>query len=186
MDVVSEYHLDRDDRIVHVSAGFAAFATENGGGQMLNDIVGRSIWPYVSGVHTRSLYADMFEQVRAQGREVSLPFRCDSPAVRRFMTLVISPLDHGGLRLMARLDRAEEREPVRLLDPRVPRSGPAIEGCSLCRRMAVPDAGWVSVEQAVTHLRLFDETQMPPITHGVCPACDEEFNQRLARLRSDE
>jgi len=185
MDVVSEYHLDRDDRIVHVSAGFAAFATENGGEQLLNDIVGRSIWQYVSGVHTRSLYADMFEQVRARGREVSLPFRCDSPAVRRYMTLVISPLDGRGLRIVARLDRMEQREPVRLLDPRVPRSGPAIEGCSLCRRMVVPDAGWVSVEQAVARLRLFDEAQMPPITHGVCPACDAEFNQRLAVLRTE-
>jgi hypothetical protein len=43
----------------------------------------------------------------------------------------------------------------------------------------VKAGGWVEVEEAVRELWLFERTQLPQITHGVCPDCQESFELTL-------
>jgi hypothetical protein len=68
--------------------------------------------------------------------------------------------------------REESRATVRLLDPVHPRTGEALLACSWCRKVYVAGR-WVEVEYAVEMLRLFERTELPPLTHGICPACAE-------------
>jgi hypothetical protein len=116
----------------------------------------------------------LVRRIRSEVREVELPFRCDGPDVRREMDLRISANATGRLVLFAATMRDElpraEQQP--LLDPATPRSEETIEMCGWCDRFFVDDE-WVEIEVAAKRLRLFARTELPAITHGICPECTE-------------
>jgi hypothetical protein len=116
----------------------------------------------------------LLRRIRSELREVELPFRCDGPDVRREMTIRISANPSGRLVLFtANLrDELPRAEPQPLLDLTVPRSEEMVEMCGWCDRFFV-DGEWVEIEVAVERLQLFARTELPAITHGICPACTE-------------
>jgi hypothetical protein len=105
---------------------------------------------------------------------VELPFRCDAPHVRREMDIRIVARPGGRVVLFsARLRSEEEREvPQPLLDTEVPRGKETIEMCGWCDRFEV-DGEWVEVEEAARRLQLFNRAELPALSHGICPACNE-------------
>jgi hypothetical protein len=73
----------------------------------------------------------------------------------------------------ARLRSEEERdEPQPLLDPEVPRGGETLVMCGWCDRFEV-GGEWVEVEEAARRLELFNRPELPPLSHGICPDCNE-------------
>ncbi len=72
----------------------------------------------------------------------------------------------------ARLRSEEPREAQPLLDPEAPRSADTLEMCGWCDRFEV-DGEWVEVEEAATRLELFTATELPALSHGICPRCNE-------------
>jgi hypothetical protein len=116
----------------------------------------------------------LLRRIRSEVREVELPFRCDGPDVRREMMIRISANASGRLVLFTASLRDElpRAEPQPLLDLTLPRGEETIEMCGWCDRFFVDDE-WVEIEVAAQRLQLFARTELPAITHGICPECTE-------------
>lgn len=106
-----------------------------------------------------------------------MPFRYDGPVCRRFMKMFVESLDAGALEFRSVLLREDERPRMDLLDPAFPRTEELLTVCAWCKKVNV--AGWVEVEDAVRHLRLFERARLPRVTHGVCAACKAAFKSTL-------
>jgi hypothetical protein len=164
--------IDEHDRLVRVDKGFYRFAAENEW-TGADSSLGRSLWDFVAGEELKKLQRMLVRRVRGKAGGVELPFRCDSPRLRREMDIQIAPSSAGTLvQFRARLRSEEPREFQPLLDPETERGTDLIEMCGWCDRFRV-DGEWVEVEEAATRLRLFQRSEPPAISHGVCPGCAE-------------
>jgi hypothetical protein len=168
-----DYLIDNSDRIVKVSAAWLKFARENGAEESCHPdrVLNRSIWEFIEGFETSLLYEIVLKKVRKTCRSVRLPFRCDAPSKRRFLELLITPVQDDYIEFASTLLREELRDCVDLLEPGISRSGTIIKMCSMCKKVELPGNLWVEVEDAIATLRLFDTGVLPPISHGLCRNC---------------
>ncbi len=167
------YAIDEQDHLVKVDEGYYSFAAENGWAEAGTSL-GRSLWDYVAGEEMRKLQRMLVRRVRDEVGDVKLPFRCDGPGVRREMDIRIAARPGGRAVLFsARLRSEEEREiPQPLLDPGTPRGTDTLGMCGWCDRFEV-DGEWVEVEEAARRLELFNRPELPALSHGICPQCNE-------------
>jgi hypothetical protein len=167
------YAIDEHDHLIRVDDGYYRFAEENGWHEAGTSL-GRSLWDYVQGSEMKMLQRLLVRRIRNEVGDVELPFRCDGPDVRREMNIRIVARPGGRVVLFSsRLRSAEERDlPQRLLDPATPRSEELLEMCGWCDRFEV-DGEWVEVEEAAKRLHLFDRPELPALSHGICPDCNE-------------
>jgi hypothetical protein len=167
------YAIDEHDHLIKVDDGYYRFAEENGW-RDAGSSLGRSLWDYVSGRELVKLQRLLIRRVRDELGDVELPFRCDGPAVRREMKIRIVARPGGRVVLFsARLRSEEEREiPQPLLDAELPRSAETIEMCGWCDRFEL-DGEWVEVEEAARRLELFNRSELPALSHGICPDCNQ-------------
>src|SRR5450631_2450126 len=89
MEPVS-YQIDGHDDIISVNSAWKAFARSNGAPHLAEQVVGRSLWEFVSDGTTRQVYRDLLVRVRG-GRTVTFSYRCDSPSLRRYMRMTMTP-----------------------------------------------------------------------------------------------
>jgi len=167
------YAIDEHDHLVKVDEGYYGFAEENGWDEA-GASLGRSLWDYVAGDEMKTLQRMLVRRLRDEAGEVELPFRCDGPGVRRRMQIRIVA-GRGGRAVLfsARLRSEDEREePMPLLDPEAPRGEELLAMCGWCDRFEV-GGEWVEVEEAARRLELFDRPELPALSHGVCPQCNE-------------
>ena len=178
------YRIDAQDRVVHLSENWLAFARENGAEERCHPdkVLGRRIWDFVAGDETRHLYELVFERVRSGSHAVTVEFRCDAPGEERFCQLAIISKGQGVMELYSKISRTRARPPVRLLDPGAPRSSALIRICSVCKRVSLPEDQWAEVEVAIRRLKLFEQPQLPQITHVVCPDCHRAVADELQKL----
>lgn len=175
-----EYDLDADDVITRVSPDWVRFARENEAPSLTpSAICGRQIWEFISDASTRQIYHDLFALIRARHRIITVPFRCDSPEIRRFMQLVLAPAAGSGIQLTGILLRTESVSTGALLDSHASRSSEVIVCCSFCKAILVHNAGWYPVEDAIRRLNLFSSRTVPTLSHSVCPNCEPELRRRL-------
>ena len=166
------YELDREDRITAVSPAWDEFAFENDTPSATAEhVIGRDIYSCVDGSPTRSLLQLIFDRIRSSGRAVELPFRCDAPEVRRFMTFTGEPTRDGGLLVRTRLLAEAERASLRFVGGESTGGRGPIRQCSWCNRFAVRPGHWVEAETAAEQLGLFLDGTVPVISHGLCPGC---------------
>ena len=178
----TRYRVDADDRIRFVGDGWAEFARENTTGELEPErVVGRPIWDFITHPATRQLYQMIFAAVRSQSREFRIPFRCDAPALRRYMELRIAPTSEGMLEHAAVLLREEPRDPAALLDPSVPRTDEWLSICSWCKNVRLASGEWVDVETAIRTLELFDGDSLPSLSHGICEPCESRIEDEFER-----
>lgn len=164
------YRIDADDRITRVNEGWDCFATANDAPELRQpDILGRSLWDFIHGDEVRHLHRVLLERARKGNRILDLPFRCDSPEVRRFMLMDLWPLPDDEVEYRCRVQYRELRPPVALFERHAPRKGPLLRMCAWCRRVDIGDDTWVEVEDAIAILNLFENDNLPPLTHTVCP-----------------
>jgi len=176
------YWMNRDDIITRVSPNWELFALDNGWPDSL-EVVGRPLWDYIKGMETRHLYGKLFEKARNSKHIGPIPFRCDAPHERRSLELEIEPLSEGQLRVTSTIVRTEQRAPMKVLDPSVPRSEDMIRMCSMCKKIAVNGGTWLETEEALAHMKYFEAASLPRITHGLCPGC---FDLAMAELEEDD
>jgi len=165
------YAIDEHDHLIRVDQGFYRFAEENGWSEAGSSL-GRSLWDYVAGQELVKLQRLLIRRIRDEVGDVELPFRCDAPEVRREMKIRIVARPGGRIVLFsARLRMEEERgSPQPLLDPEAPRSEEMIEMCGWCDRFEV-EGEWIEVEEAAKRLELFNRSELPALSHGICPDC---------------
>jgi hypothetical protein len=166
------HRITPDDRIEFVNDAWIRFAEANGGPALVQEVLGTSLWQHISGPAVVHLSRHLVATVRQTHTEVSLPFRCDSPLLRRFLRMRIVPLAQGRIEFCTWVEREEPfPNPLRLLDPCAPRN-PAelVRMCAWCKKI---DKGgcWLEIEDALEQLRLFDHRTLPAITHCICDSC---------------
>jgi hypothetical protein len=167
------YAIDDQDHLIKVDDGYYRFAEENGWREAGTSL-GRSLWDYVEGDQMRKLQRLLLRRIRDEVGDVELPFRCDGPGVRREMDIRIVARPGGRVVLFSAQLRSEveREEPQPLLDPEMPRGEETLTMCGWCDRFEV-GGEWIEVEEAAKRLGLFDRSELPAISHGICPDCTE-------------
>lgn len=166
------YRITSDDVIEFVNDAWLRFAEENAAPTLSQQVIGTSLWKHVSGQQVVTLSRELLTRVRQSGREVTIPFRCDSPALRRYMRMKFVPLGNSKVEFHSWIEREEPiREPIRLLDASAMRD-PAklLRMCAWCKKIHVAGS-WFEIEDAIGQLRLFDKLTIPVISHGMCDGC---------------
>jgi len=147
---------------------------------MPEQILGRSLWDFIAGAQTRHIYKVLFEKVRSDQRVVTVDFRCDSPILRRFMKLTISPQMVSQLELESRIIREETRVfSVRFLEQANSGVTTLLPMCSWCKRVKLDKGVWVEAEAARAKMRLFYGHDLPKLPQGICEECKEKILNQL-------
>lgn len=169
--------VDSQDIIIAVNDAWLTFAQENETPQLTRDaVIGRPLWNFIAGMETHQIYQLLMRQVRQSQERIVFTFRCDSPDMRRYLWMEIVPAPDRKIEFRNYLLREEPRRHVRLLDVTAQRNIELLHMCSWCSRVWC-DEGWQPVEDAVKILGLFGLTELPQITHGICPDCALLFEE---------
>jgi hypothetical protein len=179
--VIVEFRIDADDRVVWVDQGWRDFALANDAPELVTPPPDRTLWSWLEGDESRQLWRLLVDRVRALDQPVHVPFRCDGPRVRRWFDMAVQPEPEGAVGFRSVLVREQPRDPVPLLavDVRRDPSAPMVRVCSWCCR-CFDGRRWVEVEDLVRERRLL-EPPLPRLTHGICPACDQQVMAELDR-----
>jgi hypothetical protein len=170
--LLSEYHIDIEDRLIFIDDNWYAFARANQAPYLADaQILGKSLWDFITGNEVQNLYNLMLKKVRLSGEPVQVLYRCDAPHLRRFLQLKMMSADQGAVRFHNWLVREEVRPPVQLFDVLPKRSQEFVTVCSWCKQIKLAEAEWVEVEEAVERLGLFESAELPQLSHGICPGC---------------
>lgn len=172
------YQIDKDDLLVLFNNQWNAFATDNGSPHLLGEkVLKLPLWEFIHDAETRHLHETLLKKVRANKIAISkLPFRCDAPALRRFMEMDILPLADGSIEYRCRTLRTERREPIPLTAADEQGGEYFLRMCSWCKKVDVEKNTWLEIEQAVTLLGLMSAAKIPPISHTMCNACLEKMS----------
>lgn len=166
------YTLDARDKIVSVDSSWLAFALENGVPELTKEaVIGKTLWQFIDGAETIELYQAVFQRVRSEQLSIVIPFRCDSPTLRRCMRLEVLSQPEGRIQLYGIVERVEPTRCLNLLDPNFPRSHDILTVCSCCLRALVEPYGWLEVEDALVRLHLMERSRAPNLRHRICPLC---------------
>lgn len=175
------YRIDGADYLMEVGGSWNDFAESNEGPELVADaVLGRSLWDYVGDLPTRQLYRTMLRHVRSDGIPVRFRFRCDGPTRRRLLEMEIAPVEGGHVRFSVVPVAEAARPAVPLLDGahKVARGGQLIM-CGWCQDVQLPGNRWVPAERAVEALGLFEGTDVPTVSHGICSDCHDELTGAL-------
>jgi hypothetical protein len=166
------YTVDPQDVITSVCPLWLAFARENGATQLTREaVVGRSLWDFIAGDETQQLYRTLLQRVRARNASTVVPFRCDSPTLRRYMRLELTPEPNGSVQFDGVLERVEQTVPYNLLDQNFPRSMQMLTLCSCCKRILMENYGWLEIGAVAERLDLLNKNIAPKLRHSLCPEC---------------
>ncbi len=176
---IYQYRVDESDAIIWVDQWWLAFANENGATDLIEaNVLGRSIYDFIGGEPTKTLYRELHQYVRSSGKSVTVPFRCDSPSLQRFMQVSIHRQGADELLYQSMLLRVESQPFVRLLDSEQARSAAFLTMCSCCKRSMLEPSGWVDLENISLRLRLFDQQAVPALRYTVCPDCEKQVGDQ--------
>jgi hypothetical protein len=171
------YRIDAAGRLTYVSGTWDTFAAANDAPELISSsILGRPLRDFIADPETRHLLDVLVRRAAAAREEIRVPFRCDAPAERRQLQMIVAPLADGGVEFRTHPQRLEGRAAARLLDRQSARTGELLTMCSWCNRVRV-DEGWHEVEVAVDRLGLFEAPALPGLTHGICRDCADDLTQ---------
>lgn len=174
------HHLDANDTIVFVNDAWKAFAAENHAPDLANAVLGSSLWEHIHGPTAIECYKQLIEAVRASGKPLSLPFRCDSPSQRRYLELEISLVAPAGtVAMRCAILRTEPRDPVPVPIEAV--DAPLI-CCAWCKRVEW-DGAWRELEEAARAGLFLHESSALYASHGICEDCWAAQARALTQLR---
>lgn len=162
------YIIDAERLIIDVSGDWDGFARQNDGfGLSVSEVLNTPLLSYIHDLETKYLYDKILQRACESHRALTLPFRCDSPDLRRFMQMHIRPLGNRMIMFKTSLIREEPRASIAV---EVRDSGSFVRMCSYCLRVR-RDEDWVELEDAIKDAHLFEMSKLPMITHGICPSC---------------
>lgn len=178
---VVEYRIDADDVVIGVGADWFGFAEDNEAPELVAAPTGRSLWSSIGDASLRDLWREAVARVRSSGEEVTVPFRCDGPHVRRWFDMTVTPLDDGSVQFRSRSTFEMPRPEVVALRRDIDRDPDSalVEVCSWCGEGN--DGGrWVPIEELLARARLLEQDPPPPVVHGICPRCVDRMATQLA------
>ena len=180
---------DRQGRLVYLNQAWLDFARENWRADFEPELVLGAGWrQQISDPATLHLYDLLVQRALRLNHPVAVAYRCDSPDLRRYMEMRVSPLPDGGLEWASRILREEPRAVANLLETRARRSERLLRVCSWCKKVQMPDwAGgkggevghWVEVEEVMSRLADTQAGAYPDLTHGACPDCYQAILEEM-------
>jgi hypothetical protein len=175
------FRVDREDRIVWLSAHWQAFAAANGDdGRCAPDrVLSRPLWNFIDGFETQHLYRMLIDRVRQTGSTVTLEHRCDAPDRRRLLEMTVSLVPENCVAFTSRLVTSEPRPAVRILQEVPRRDDREVLVCSVCRHVRVAAADWREIEAALPVLKLFNEDRPPRLRYKICRSCNDAVLSQL-------
>lgn len=180
------YELDASDRIQAVNDAWDAFARDNGAPDLAREqVVGTTLWRFISDPHTVDLYRLLLERLRHTHRPIEFDYRCDSPDCRRYLHMKVEPIGDGAVRFISRLDRTEPRQAVGALDPNLPRHPGVLSMCSICKRVRSGRHDWVPIEEALNTFETMQRDRPPSVAQGVCPDCSQRIGEQCQQMTKD-
>lgn len=173
------YRIGATDIVEEVNEVWGQFAIENGAPSLATDVIGKSLWNYVSGREVRRIYQSILQQVRAEQRQMSFPFRCDSPKLYRSMRLFVAPLSGGRIEFCSVLETiCSQPQPLDILAAGSAGATTAsLTMCSWCKAIAL-GTQWRPIETALEELKLLTPAVMPTISNDVCDSCLADYLRR--------
>lgn len=178
-DVV--YAINNRDKIVFVNDGWDRFAAANNGEKHVSQkILNRPLWDFITGAATRDIYRQIIGAARL-GRICQFHFRCDAPQERRRLMMNIASGAEGNVLFKVSVITTEDRTSQPLLNPRTGSTENFLTVCSWCKKMSV-NGQWVEVEKAVALLNLFEEDNLPQLTHGICESCLNKMDKVIDKM----
>jgi len=167
------YRVDEKDRITFMNSNWFMFAENNGMHlRPSTQLLRTRLWQHVSDPTVRHFYAVFMAKVRKTGKPITIPFRCDSPDLMRFMALTISRHKKTELKFRTMLLREEAQAPAELPAGERTKIAPLIMMCVWCKN--VKSTRWLKPERAVRDLNLFKNSGWPLISHITCPRCESK------------
>lgn len=108
-----------------------------------------------------------------------LPFRCDSPAMKRWMETELSSAGDGDVQLTTHIVRTERRAPVVFLDSHPSGScAETLNCCGWCNAVQAGAAPWQELEDLLAaRLGWPGREDSVQVHHGPCPRCDETLQK---------
>lgn len=171
------YVIDVADRVVSVGESWLEFARENDAPELTRErVLGSSLWDFVAGSETRVLYERLFASLRQDGRPRSIPFRCDSPMLYRFMELRLAPSERSGIQLSGVLLREQVRVYIPLLDRALKKAMYSFPFCSVCNRVFA-FGFWLETDEAIRRLHAFETSKPPALDPTFCDPCRSALKQ---------
>lgn len=165
-----EYWFDRDDRIAKVGSGWTEFATTNGAPDLTEESVrGLALPSFIQDRTTAFLWKILLQKARS-GPPVSLTLRCDGPSRKRHLRVRVAA-DGKLIRVTTELLSEEERPETPFLAAARRSVGELLHCCSWCERFDAGGGNWVEIEELLRAKPLLESTDVPQVTHGICPAC---------------
>jgi hypothetical protein len=175
------YRIDAQDRLIEVSGPWNDFACVNGSTDLEPESVcGRSLWSFIVDETTQAIYRALFAHVREKQETVVFPYRCDSPTLRRFMQMTVTPEAEGGLAFVSETVRVQKRQP-RLSFAYQHGARPMVFRCSFCNAMRVRGR-WADVADAVQEGLVLNHDLPVAVGYGVCASCRGDLSARLGRI----
>jgi hypothetical protein len=165
-----EYWFDSEDRIAKVGQGWKDFAATNGAPGLTEESVrGLALTDFIEDRTTAYLWRLLLQKARA-GTPVSLTLRCDGPSRKRRIRVCVEC--EGTLsRVSTTLLSDEARREIPLLAAGRREASDFLHCCSWCERFQLGDGSWGEIEDLMKANPLFESTDVPPVTHGICPSC---------------
>ena len=175
------YRVDKDDKITWVNAAWLAFAQENNALELTESrVVGRCLWEFVADKATCDEYRRVHAHLRGKKKVAVIPFRCDSPNLRRDMRLTISGnASDESLDCESVIVQAMPHRYISVLDPGRSRAESFLTMCSCCKRVLVEPDGWLDVAIFSQRLRSRARTTWPHTRQTLCPKCRELLGSSL-------
>lgn len=177
---VCTYRINHKDEIVEVGRNWDWFAKNNHATDkcFAPRLIGTILWDHIHDAETQHLYDLLTTKVRRSRNPITLPLRCDSPALKRYLEITITPEADGFVAFESKTVRTEPRPPMAFLDAGHPRSRELIRICSFCKQVDMGDDRWIETEMAITHRKLFSRPLLPQLTHATCPTCYERVMKK--------
>jgi hypothetical protein len=164
--------IDTAGLIVSVNEPWLRFARDNGAPELtLEAVLGRPLWDFIVDAETKQLYGALIDRVLRSDLILQVPYRCDSPEARREFRMAVSRTLTGLIEFRNRVEKITPRSPIALLEAASERSEETITMCSWCKKIALPDKGYVELEEAIAERDLFGTPPLPALRHVACPAC---------------
>lgn len=179
------YKVDNENCIYYFNSAWEKFARENECGYKCEHsyVHGKNFLEFIEDEETKMLYEYIIENVRHCKKQVHFPYRCDSPHERRYLEIVITPLENDGIEFKSCILKKEKRQEARLLNPNRATSEEFLTVCSMCKRIKIDKNTWLEVEDAVNVLHLFNTTKLPKLSHGLCPYCYNSMMEEIENLK---
>lgn len=145
-------------------------------------IIGKPLLEFICDDVTRMYVTTMIDSVRIIPQTLFRPYRCDSPEMKRFMQMIITPEDNGWVRVSHELLRCEPLKKTVRFKTKIHEQNSILKKrnfvhykiefvrCSLCNRLRTLGTDkWQEADNLT--IEKSNSLNLIQVVYGICPDC---------------